>query len=73
MNRKLHFSIYIPAHEYQAYYSGVARNVSTRTREGISIQFPASALQRFVTHEGIQGDFEIEFDQNNKLVAVHRV
>ena len=73
MNRKLHFSIYIPAEEYQAYYSGSARNVSTKTREGLSILFPASALQRYVTHDGIRGEFEIEFDQNNKLVALRKV
>jgi len=71
--RKLHFSLHIPAHEYQAYYSGAARNISTMTREGLRIKFPANALQRFVTHEGITGQFVIEFDENNKLVGLQKV
>lgn len=71
-NRKLHFFIDIPAHEYQAYYAGAARNVAVVTREGLHIKFPANILRPFVTYTGIRGEFTIEFDQNNKLVALRQ-
>lgn len=71
--RKLHFSLSISAHEYQAYYRGIAHDVSVVTQEGLRISFPASELRRYVFHEGIQGDFVIKFDENNKLVALQKV
>jgi hypothetical protein len=37
------------------------------------VQFPASALQRLVTTDGIHGYFRIEFDQNYKFVGIEPV
>jgi uncharacterized protein YqjF (DUF2071 family) len=41
--------------------------------DGRSIQFPANVLRQFVTSEGVQGIFEMEFDADNKFVGLRRV
>src|SRR3569833_3268126 len=43
------------------------------TLDGRTLQFPAQVLQRFVTHAGIHGLFEIEFDEQYKFVDIRRV
>lgn len=47
--------------------------VLVRSSDGRRVQFPASALQRFVTRSGISGRFRIGFDDKGKLVGVERV
>jgi len=62
----------IDAEAYQRMYAGQARNVLARDSQGHSIQFPAAALRRFVTHDGVQGVFLIEVDADNRLVEIRR-
>ena len=63
----------ITADAYQRLYSGDARNVLAHDQEGRKIQFPASSLRPFVTHEGIRGTFIVRVDEHNKLTGIHRV
>ena len=78
MNTKNHsstirFRLAISAEEYLAYYQGSAREVVARSDDNKVVQFPASAIRKFVTHDGIFGSFEITFDENNKLIAIQPV
>jgi hypothetical protein len=54
------------------YYRGVARTVHTTAANGQTVNFPASALQRHVTVDGVHGWFRLEFDENNKFVRLDR-
>jgi len=63
----------ITADAYQRLYRGDARNVLAHDREGRRIQFPASSLRPFVTHEGIRGTFIIRVDEQNKLAGIRRM
>lgn len=63
----------ISADEYIKHYRVPGAIVVTRSRDGRRVQFPASILQRFVTHSGIRGSFEIEFDDQGKFTAVQRL
>ena len=63
----------ITAEAYRQLYSGDARNVLAHDREGRKIQFPASSLRSFVTHEGIRGTFIIRVNEHNKLTDIRRV
>lgn len=63
----LRFSLNISAPEFQRYYSGAASAVLTVADDGQQLQFPAVELRRFVSHAGVHGRFEIEFDDRNKL------
>jgi hypothetical protein len=70
---EMYFSLHITPEQYLTYYQGAAKNVSVQTEDGKRLQFPANALQKFVTHEGIKGRFRIRFDQNNKLIGVEKL
>lgn len=69
----LRFRLNISAEHYLTYYQGVARQVLAATADGRRVQFPAERLRPFVTHEGIRGEFVIEFDADNRFVALRRV
>lgn len=69
----IRFRLDISADDYLAYYQGVARDVVVRAEDGRRVQFPAGALQPFITHQGIHGRFELCFDANHKLVGLQRL
>ncbi len=71
--KKMRFSISISTEQYQSYYRGSAKFVRVQTEDGRSLKFPASELQKFVLHDGVQGRFEITFDDNHKLVNLSRL
>ena len=71
--KKMRFSISISADQYQAYYQGAAKFVRVQSEDGRSLKFPASELQKFVTHNGIEGRFEIIFDNHYKLVSLRKL
>ena len=78
MNTRNHSSsirvqLAISAEEYLAYYQGSAQVVIARSDDNKVIQFPASAIRKFVTRDGVYGTFEIVFDENNKLIAVEPI
>ena len=70
---KLYFSLNIPAQEYLQYYQGNVTEVQVRCDDGRLLNFPAAELRRYVERSGIAGRFEIEFDDNNKLVELRRI
>ena len=70
---ELTFVLHITPDQYLAYYNGAAKTVAVTTEDGLSLKFPANALQKFITREGIHGRFKISFDQNNKLIGISRV
>ncbi|MDD3517020.1 MAG: DUF2835 domain-containing protein [Chromatiales bacterium] len=67
------FYLDIPAEEYLRYYSGRASAVVVRANNGLRVRFPASAIRRFVTRDGIQGRFHLKVDENNRLLSLERV
>jgi hypothetical protein len=67
------FRLDISPESYLAYYQGVARSVVVTGLDGRRVQFPADRLRPFVTHDGVRGEFELEFDGNNKFVAMRRI
>lgn len=71
--QKMRFSISISAEKYQMYYQGSAKFVRVRSEDGRSLKFPASELQKFVSHSGIEGRFEIVFDDQHKLVSLKKI
>jgi len=71
--QKMRFYLDITAQRYQSYYSGAAKFVNVKADDGRTLKFPASELQPFVSHGGIQGRFEITFDEQHKLVRLTRL
>lgn len=67
------FSIRISKDQYLSYYSGAVKDVVTRATNGQTIRFPARHLQPFVTHDGIEGVFAMEIDDNNRFQSIKRI
>lgn len=63
----------IPAHEYLAYYRNEAEAVIARALNGQVIEFPARALRRHVSRDGVYGLFEIAFDADHRLIRLDRI
>ncbi len=72
-NRKIHFVLHISAHKYLEYYSGTVRDVVTVASDGRTVRFSAKLLRSFVSQDGIHGEFVIEFDADNKFVAINKL
>lgn len=71
MNR-YEFYLHISAEQYLDYYRGAVRNVVARSTSGLTVQFPASLLQRFITPEGIHGHFVLTADEHLKHPVLQR-
>lgn len=69
----IRFRLDISPELYLAHYQGVARSVIVTGLDGRRVQFPAERLRPFVSHDGVRGEFELEFDANHKFVALRRV
>ena len=69
----MRFSLCITPEQYTSYYRGSAKFVKVQTEDGLSLRFPASELQKFITHDGIQGRFEIVFNDKHKLVSLNKL
>jgi len=70
---KIVLSVALPAFKYEAMYAGSAKNLVANSLDGRKVQLPLFAFQRFVTHQGINGVFEVEFDDSNKLIGVTQI
>ena len=66
------FSLFLDSKQYLAYYKGQARRISVVCDDGRRIEFPAEHLRPYLTHDGIRGHFEIEFDQHQRFVALRQ-
>ena len=71
--RSIRFRLALSAEEYLAFYQRNVQDVVTRSDDNRVIRFPASAIRKFVSHDGIHGRFEIVFDENNKLIEVRPI
>lgn len=67
------FQLRISAEQYLDYYRGIARHVIARSHAGETVQFPASLLQRFVSNEGINGEFALTCDDDHKSARLERL
>ena len=71
--QKISISLTISADEWLKVYRGSARIVSTTSLDGRKIQFPANILQKYVTHFGVSGKFDIYFDDSGKFSSITKV
>jgi len=71
--KKLTFDISIPADRFEVLYSGAVKDVQAVSREGLRVRFPGRILQKYLSHQGVQGTFVIEFDDANKFKAITKI
>ena len=70
---KVFFSLAISSDEYKRYYRGNGHYVVVRSLDGRTLRFPAGWLSRFLSHEGVFGDFVIHYDDRQKLISMEKV
>lgn len=69
----LDFTLNLSPERVLAYYRGEARNVVATLDDGRTIQFPATALQKVVTKDGVRGRFRLRFDAQHKFQRLERL
>ena len=67
------FHLDLTPEEYLDYYRGVLRQVMVASKDGLTVQFPASLLQPFLTPEGIHGDFVLTCNERFKQADLKRL
>lgn len=73
MASELHFRLAINADEASRYYRGTAHFVVVIADNGQKVQFPARVIRPFINQQGVSGYFSIQFDDDNKLIAIKKV
>lgn len=69
----LDFTLRLSPDDILPYYRGEAKTVIAELDDGLTVQFPATAVQKFVTKEGIHGRFRIWFDDNRRFLRIDRI
>ncbi len=70
---EIRFNLSLSVHEFLAYYEGVARDVIVTGKDGRRLRFPAHVLRPYVTHDGVRGEFILEFDDNHRFQRIRKV
>lgn len=53
-----------------AHYEGRVGQVHTRSLDGRRVIFPAEALRRVVTHDGVHGVFRLTFSEEGRFESI---
>ncbi|MFG6158768.1 DUF2835 domain-containing protein [Halomonas sp. 1390] len=56
-----------------AHYTGQVAQVQTRSLDGRRVVFPAEALRRVVTRDGVHGRFRLTFTEAGRFCAIQRL
>jgi len=73
MSQTIRFYLTLSYDEYSAVYKGHAQYVITKSFDGRTVRFPADILKPYLTRSGIQGTFEIHFDESNKFKSLEKI
>ncbi len=69
---RVRVKISIPANVIHSYYTGDVREIVATAIDGRVVRFPANILRPYVSHNGVHGEFVIEFDADHKFVGIQR-
>jgi len=67
------FSLRLTAEQYLRVYQGTAKRISVIANDGRRIEFPAQNIQKYLTHDGISGKFEMELTSENKFIGIKKL
>ncbi len=73
MLKSIIVNLSISAEEFQRLYEGNVKTVFAHSIDGRRIRFPANILRPFVLHSGVQGTFQIDFDEDNRFSSIARL
>lgn len=58
--------------DFMPYYRGQLSTIITQTINGQTVQFPAMHMRKFLTNQGIKGQFCLE-TKNNKFISLTKL
>ena len=67
---KVIIDLFIEQEEWLKIYRGQTNTVYAVSRDGRSIHFPANILTKYTTHHGVNGSFEISFNDEGKFQSI---
>ena len=67
------FRVALSTDAFLRYYRGQANAVIVRAEDGRRIRLPAANLRPFLLSDGINGEFELILDDENKLIDIRRI
>lgn len=65
--------IKIDANTFVGYYQGKIKTVVATADNGKKVSMPANILQPFVTKQGINGHFQVDFDEHGKVTNISNI
>ena len=71
--KRYHFSVNINGDEWLLYYKGKISQVVVTTFSGLKLSIPARNFIPYGGFSGIQGTFEITFDESNRITSLHKL
>lgn len=73
MAKKIRFSLNISSQDMMKYYRGDANVIATTSDQGLKLQLPVINFRQYITDIGLNGHFEMELDENNKLLTLTKI
>ena len=74
MNTKtLNFSLNISSSQVLRYYQGDAKYLIVTVDDGQRVQLPLINFRPFIGENGLQGDFEVTFNSDFKLLELKKI
>lgn len=65
--------IALSAERLRVVYQGRANRIQALSRDGRRVSIPAHHFRPFLTHEGIYGSFELQFNAEGELLSLRRL
>ncbi len=66
------FKLHLSKDECYKIYNGSTHYIRIRGSDDKVYQLPATNFRKFITHQGIYGEFKLEFNENNKFIALDK-
>ena len=71
--KQISLSLQLTPRQVEEYYRGRARHVVAEAADGRIIQLPIKVLHPFISKQGIQGDFLVTTDDENRFVKIEPI
>ena len=71
--KQIAVSICLTPSQVEEYYRGRARYVVAEAIDGRIVQMPIKVLHKYISKEGIRGNFIITIDENHKFKHINSV
>ena len=71
--KQIAVSIYLTPRQVEDYYRGRTRYVVAEAVDGRTVQMPINVLHKYISKDGIRGNFIITTDENHKFKHINSV